>query len=325
MMKRLFSITAATAALLATTHLAHADAEGDRRIARDKASNVLGDSAKAIDQLQRNGTFASTENMPKLGDCLQAVKDAAAAGLKDSDNLSSQWFEVYPGKDGGAVAPDVGNVWTMPLSKAKGICSRYEGLRRLVDAAKPLEKFWEQASNTKREAAEFLTLITDDNQWTSWMAMGEQCKQTVEAAVDAGAPSDVAVSFRGTENLTLGEFETKICQPLIDWATRMSVEVPKLKKARLAEMAAVYKKAGAKGDKLEWLVDRGPGIDGWYLKGCKEPKDVKQLVKASVWFQWFYPPDGGHMIRRIQFKGNKQVKVTERTYETEAKAYKGCK
>jgi hypothetical protein len=146
-------------------------------------------------------------------------------------------------------------------------------------------------------------------------------------ALDQLGTGEIVITSSGGYNPKKVKVEDAraVCTQALADATKFERAVTEREQAAKAAMEAEYTKAGAKGDKLAWLIDRGPGIDGWYLKGCKEPKDAKALVKASVWFQWFYPPEGGHMIRRIQFKGNKQVKVTEKHYWTEEKAYRGCK
>lgn len=149
--------------------------------------------------------------------------------------------------------------------------------------------------------------------------LSAKCLELVKKATDRGA--DPATKLKNyADKSTLGEMPAR-CEVIVQEAAIRDGLWKELSK----EFEKPFSDAGAKGDKLAWLVERGPGIDGWYVKGCKEPKNVKALLKASVWFQWFYPPEGGHMIRRIQFKGNKQVKITEKHYWTEAKAYKGCK
>lgn len=324
-MRKTVRLACAFVMLLAIPGTALADAESDRKRTMDWVEDVVASAGRGTYDLQRKGTFADVKQMPQPGKCLEAVKEAKAKGVKGTDMMLSYHFETYPGKAGGAVAPDVGNSWTLAFSKADSICADYEELRGLVDAVAPLVSYWGEVSATKEGPEDYDSRVVVDGQFEKYVEKGKACKAEVAKVVAGGAPRDVAVSFHGTESLTLDQFETKVCQAYIDWGTMMGVEVKKRKDAKLAALEAEYKKAGAKGDKLAWLVDRGPGIDGWYVKGCKEPKNLKALVKASVWFQWFYPPDGGHTIRRIQFKGNKQVKVTEKTYDTEAKAYKGCK
>jgi hypothetical protein len=87
-----------------------------------------------------------------------------------------------------------------------------------------------------------------------------------------------------------------------------------------------FKDAGFTADKLEYLVYYGPEIDGWYVKGCKEPKNLKALKKSNAWFQWFTDSAGVITIRKYHWKGDKLLKTTEKQFLTEAKAYKiGCK
>ena len=179
------------------------------------------------------------------------------------------------------------------------------------------------AVQTGYDLAEWMTYVKPEEAG-SQQGMSKKPQACLDALDKIGDREIVITKGMNQTTVTVADARAVCAQALAD-AAQFEGAVTEREEAEKAAMKAEFVKAGAKGDKLAWLMDRGPGIDGWYVKGCKEPKNIKALLKASVWFQWFYPPDGGHMIRRIQFKGNKEVKVTEKHYKTEAKAYKGCK
>lgn len=77
-----------------------------------------------------------------------------------------------------------------------------------------------------------------------------------------------------------------------------------------------FLKVGIKGDKLDLMLE----YDGkLFLTGGKAPDDLKKYAAASALFLWLTgDPDASdyvvHTVRKYQFKGNKLVKTTEKTY-----------
>jgi hypothetical protein len=80
-----------------------------------------------------------------------------------------------------------------------------------------------------------------------------------------------------------------------------------------------------KGKRLELFVYYGmPEGAGWYGPGCGYSIDnVAALKKAKKLFHWLESAQG-YTVRTYKFKGDNYT-VSERTYDTQEAAYRGCK
>jgi hypothetical protein len=132
--------------------------------------------------------------------------------------------------------------------------------------------------------------------------LGDDC---LDMAAKTGAAADVVSK----------------CEQLGKYADLLDAEW----KIAAAEFEKPFMDAGITGDRLSWFVYYGPGIEVWYLKGCKGETSLAKIKKAKVLFQWLTDGNGVITIRRFAWKGDKLAKQTEKRYLTEKAAYRGCK
>ena len=156
------------------------------------------------------------------------------------------------------------------------------------------------------------------------------CTAAVDHALAAGVPPGLAVRIRsnlGDRSMTLAAARATICDPLTAWAREFGPATIAAKRAQEAAARQRYSQFGAAGDRLSWLAYYDADATGatWYLPGCKAEREPKKLVRAPVLMQWWTADDGTITIRRFQFKGNKLVGDTSRTFITEAAAHAGCR
>ena len=146
--------------------------------------------------------------------------------------------------------------------------------------------------------------------------LAARCTSEVDRLLADGMPTDIAVdvSDRAPLRITMKDAKDKICSPLAKIAATFAKDARAADAKRLARIAAPYKAAGARGERLELLVDH---IDyAMYGVGGGELSTAKQLAKASVIFELLGPntADGTYTLRRYQFRGNKLVSTTSRTF-----------
>lgn len=214
-------------------------------------------------------------------------------------------------------AKQVGERWHVPYSKVGWICDRWRARLDVLRMVELYDYSREAELMIKNGPSEDQQKARTDGEWLR--KLGAECVALHAEMTAAGQPGTTAI--RSTYDQTTLDEMGKRCG-LLDEQAKIYDQIWEKNKP-LYEKPFV--EAGAKGDKLDWLIGSGPGIDLWYVKGCKEPKNVKHLLKQSVWFQWRTDAAGLITILRVQFKGDKEVKVTEKTFLTEAKAYKACK
>lgn len=156
------------------------------------------------------------------------------------------------------------------------------------------------------------------------------CSAAVDRALAGDVPPTLSVRVRsnlGDLELTLPEARAKVCEKLAAWAKAYGPATIAAKQAAADAARARYASVGAGGDRLSWLVYYDPDGTGatWFLPGCKEEGDPRKLAKAPVLLRWTTADDGTHELRRLQFKGNRLVKDTTRSFLTEGAARRGCK
>lgn len=150
---------------------------------------------------------------------------------------------------------------------------------------------------------------------------GQACAVTVDQAIKAGNAPATKLRIRETDTTLIDG--KKHCQAMIEYGTKLEELIVAAKAAKRAEIAKKYEAEGAKGARLELLIEYDDVY--WYGKGCGEKlDDPKTLAKAVMLFQWMENSDGTHTIRKYLFNGNAVKAKTERTFPTEAAAYKGC-
>ena len=157
--------------------------------------------------------------------------------------------------------------------------------------------------------------------------LGKACDDAVDAALAAGLPATEMIESKrfGLPAIALGDIKAKYCQPAIDWSTKRVAEVKAGDKAKQDAIAAVYKKAGIKGKRLELFVSFGvPEDAGFFLAGCESyATTAPAMKKAKKLFVWLEGSDG-YTIRTFTFHGDDYVE-TDHSYDTQAQAYRGCR
>ncbi len=151
---------------------------------------------------------------------------------------------------------------------------------------------------------------------------GRSCGAAVDAALAGGVPADAKVKVVADE-VTLADGKQKYCDALIAWSKSYGERSKQAKAEGDAAVREKYAQHGVKGDRLRLFMEYDDVY--WRGKGCEIVDDRAALAKAAVLFHWLENSDGTHTIRRYQLKGPKLVKTTNKTYKTEAAAYRGCK
>ncbi|HTJ41889.1 MAG TPA: hypothetical protein VL463_07315, partial [Kofleriaceae bacterium] len=116
----------------------------------------------------------------------------------------------------------------------------------------------------------------------------------------------------------------KACDAYVAWSKRLAQATAADDAAKAKAREAKYTSVGVGGEKLKLFLE----YDDVYWRTspkCETEDDPKQLAKAKQLFQWLDNADGTVTIRKYQFAGNKVAKISNKTFTTAEKAYKGCK
>jgi hypothetical protein len=151
----------------------------------------------------------------------------------------------------------------------------------------------------------------------------KECAELVAKALAEGAPADTAIKTEheiGT--VTLGEATARVCEPAARFGAEWQRKKTALLEGNFDELAAPYKKLGARGALLETLVEYDD--IALYGKGCKRLSTPAQRMKAKVWHEFLEHSDGTWGLRTFKIKGQK-VTWDEETYHSEAAATRACK
>ncbi len=257
----------------------------------------------AIDQGQQLGDRAESSFQEDAAGCTAVVAKLKELGVAPT--------QVIEGKK------------QFLFKQAAQRCEEYGRWKQLIGGAIALR----EASNTLGIVNGFEPGKVGDVWMEKATSAGKACAKGVDAALAAGAPADVKVKVfsntSGQLELTLGEGKQQVCEPLLGWGKGYAQASNKAKAANEAALRDKYGKHGIKGDRLKLFMEYDDVY--WRGKGCEKVDDVAALAKMPVLFQWLEDSGGTHTIRRYQFKGDKLVKTTNKTFKTEAAAYRGCK
>ena len=298
----------ALAALAAAAPVAHADRD-------DAIANLLGPLGDAIRWTQPTPGWngGADEILGVRKNCRDAIADARKEGVRPDDEIHG-WggFEVNPkakvvDKDHVIVKfKDVG--WYCDDLEKR--TKHWDLVLRVKDAMRWKDKV--AAGMTDDEKKNVMPeMVTDATSWAT------RCKDSLAAEQASGATS---IDVDG-QTIALTD-AAALCGVLDQYAAQRKDAW----QARVDELGPKYKAAGIKGDRLELFVYYESVGDEWYLAGCKKTvKDPKGLARARVLFQWLGSEDAGDiLVRRFAFKGDK-VEITDAHYDTEARAYAGCR
>lgn len=289
-----------TVALLAGSRVARAGDDRDALLAE------LADFTGAVAEAKADGSRAKDRLTRPASECDQVVARLGKTGLKPDQTIDGD--EPYPFKQAGERCRDYAR-WQAAVAAAAVVAETGDALAvtETLTAGKATEEF---AVNYGKTAA--------------------GCSAAVEQALGKGVPPSLAiriVSNAGDNTMTLPDARARFCQKLADWAKAFGPATIAAKQAAAEAARVRYASVGAGGDRLSWLTYYDPDGTGttWFLPGCKEEGAPRKLAKAPVLLRWWTADDGTHTIRRLQFKGNKLVKDTTRSFLTEGAARAGCK
>jgi hypothetical protein len=282
-------VGAALLALTATATAGTAEELGSEMEAFANIEAYLGDGTSAETLAEARASYGA--------DC-DALVAKAKKKLKGDDELVAWRLGDHP------KAHKVGDKYAVKVSDLAWFCDRYRS--RLDELS--LASF--RKSVTYAETFVQNGLSDEDKKnirggGQEQRKRGDECAALVEQMTGKGATVDPEVK----------------CEQLGKYADLLDAEW----KIASKEFEKPFKDAGITGDRLDWFVYYGPGIEVWYLKGCKGETSLAKIKKAKLLFQWLTDGDGIITIRRFQWKGDKLVKQTEKRYLTEKAAYRGCK
>jgi hypothetical protein len=112
--------------------------------------------------------------------------------------------------------------------------------------------------------------------------------------------------------LTLAAAKAEVCAKVAAIATTFAQDVERERLAAWERIAAPYKAAGVKGERLDYLVSGHRYAK--YGVGGVELTTIKQLAKAKVMFEML-TGQGVVTLRRTEFKGDKLVGTSTQEFE----------
>jgi hypothetical protein len=246
---------------------------------------------------------------------------APASAAADDVQPFRDWSERLrerPARFEGSDVPSVADcVAAATDAQAELVCEEYAALVAIHPAARVADA----SARSLRLYAEVDPADLGSGMGQAFIDDGNACNQAIDAALAAGARDDIAVTIDDAK-LTLAEAKVKVCDATIAFGTKLTGDIADAHAAARAEIAAKYEKVGIKGQRLELFIEYDDVY--WRGKRCERVTDLKKLAKAKVLFQWLENADGTHTIRTYTFKGHRVKSVKDRTYATEAKAWKGC-
>ena len=139
-----------------------------------------------------------------------------------------------------------------------------------------------------------------------------RCEPAVDELLAAKVPPTLRYAI-GKTVTTVGELKTAVCAKGKEGLKHFFAAFD----GKEAKSREPYIKAGIKGDKLELMVQYDGSV---FLPGGAMPShNLKQYADASSLFVWLTsdPDDNDyvvHTVRKYQFKGNKLVRDSEKTF-----------
>jgi hypothetical protein len=313
------------AALASIPTLAHAD----NWTQRDQAGTGLGWYARYIGDMQDRGLRASSESTAHdAADC-RAVIEQYKADIGASEKIQSDEFKVLPGAE---EVPDSGypTKYAILWKNAPSICKTYAATRDAIVAAQPLEEVYENVVNQgvreeNLESFDWYMIATDkDGTYLPTGTAGDTCSKAVDSAIEAGLSKDFQIKFEDGTSMTteaLGWY----CKKAQDASNAFHDKAVAWAKAKYDEAAAVYKKVGIKGKRLELFMYERATEGSFLAKGCTDwVTSPKALAKAKKLFMWSEAANGVITVTTYKFKGNDYT-VSDKEYDFHETAYKGCK
>jgi hypothetical protein len=296
----------ALAAVLAPG-VVHADDAGVK-----SAAGKLVNFAIAVEDGKSKGAEVANHGhlRPAASECDAALADAKKAGADDDtrlyaygwpDTMSSYQYDSMKGA-------------SVTMKAARKACKEYAVWQPVVKAAGAVLTVMEHLANAKANGTGIGGYIAKD---------GQTCLELIDGLDASSRELDVKIGDQ-TMTLTAGR---AICQGFVDEAAGQKQANDTAAAEQRAAIEAKWKKVGMKGARLQLFVENelnGGGFD-WYARGCQTViSDPRKLAKAKKLFMWTAGANGGTLVTKYTFKGNRYTE-TSREFFSEAKAYRFCR
>lgn len=276
--------------VLATTAPAYAGYEGE-------PARLLGEWIKS-----RKKSLGDDPNTSGVTECEAGVAEGKKQGLTKLRSIDGD----------------------IPIEEAAKICA--EGARYNV-LLKDYKVFTDLIDNMRYLRTD---MMPSEEYVAKVLQAADRCNKAVDAMLAAKIPATEPYEIKGTNQKseeqvfakTVADIKPNICEA----AKKASAQFNKAAEAEAAKARAKYTKVGIKEDKLDLML----GYDGSvFLPGGASSADMKKYAAASVLFVWLTSdPDAQdfvvHTVRRYQYKGNKLVSQTEKTYRKKRGAKLGA-
>jgi hypothetical protein len=239
----------------------------------------------------------SGRRLPETADCLGAVDRARKTGAKQ---LTNDAFK--------SIGTATGNTYAITIDRAGQVCSDYAPYETIAKEAGALDFAQADAITLKPEtgySAAGLQVFID----------GKKCRAAADAIASAKLPPSLPFHIRGGGNgidVTVGDVKQKVCEHI----SQVARDILGASAAADKKDTERFTKYGIAGDRLD-LLKKNWGF--LFLPGGRSSNDVKTYASAPIIFEWTTsdPDDADmvtHTVRRYQFKSNKLVNTTEKTY-----------
>ncbi len=274
--------------------------------ATSAAADVRGDVEGQLYQDAYRLSRFSIDELKEYGKC-RPMLALAKKKLKPTDKLRSGHFKIHP------KAVQDGDDYVITVADIPWLCDEIDRAMTRGTLAATLE----DGKRYQEQLAKNPELDTNPNVRIGAgaydLGRAKTCAADVAKEKAAGATK---LDWKGT-SYDLSDAEA-LCAAVGAWGEYMN----KSGEANFEKVAPKYRALGVDGDRLRLFVEyENVSFRG---KRCEIIDGLEVLAKQKYVHQWLENADGTHTIRTYTFKGNK-YSVKDKTFLTEAKAYKGCK
>jgi len=146
------------------------------------------------------------------------------------------------------------------------------------------------------------------------VTIAQKCSAAIDRRVAAGADENTThILVDGSKDVTLAQVRAEYCDKLAAAAQSFDDNIRAAKEEHEAAIAAPFKAAGIKGDKLAFSLaaahrgDRILGVGG-------APLTPAQIKRAKLLFVTVLDHSGYWTVYRFAYRGDKEVGRTNETY-----------
>lgn len=244
------------------------------------------------------------DELKEYGKC-RATLALAKKKLKPTDKLRSSNFKLHP------KAVQDGDDYVIAVADIPWICDEIDRVMARGTLVVALDEGAQKAAALAAKPAPDERVRIGEGAY--YLEQSKTCAAAVAKEVASGATQIEWMS----KTYVLADAATS-CQALAAWGAYLNQSG----EANFEKVAPRYRAVGVDGERLRLFVQ----YDNVSFRGkrCEIIDGVAPLAKAKYVYQWLENADDTHTIRKYTFSGNR-YKISEKTYLTEAKAYKGCK